>query len=99
MVDEFQTKEEIKKIFNSTKYILDPHGAVGLVGLKRNLQSNETGVFFETAHPIKFMDSIREIIKIRKKIFKTNLNFNNKEIIHKINNDYNNLVDFIKSIN
>ena len=99
MVDEFQTKEEIKKIFNSTKYILDPHGAVGLVGLKRNLQGNETGVFFETAHPVKFMDSIREILKIRKNFFKTNLNFNNKEIIHKINNDYNNLVDFINSIN
>ena len=99
MVDEFQTKEEIKKIFNSTKYILDPHGAVGLVGLKRNLQSNETGVFFETAHPIKFMDSIREILKIREDFFKTNLNFDNKEIIHKINNDYNSLVDFINSIN
>ncbi len=99
MVDEFQTKEEIKKIFNSTEYILDPHGAVGLVGLKRNLQSNETGVFFETAHPIKFMDSIREILKIREDFFKTNLNFDNKEIIHKINNDYNSLVDFINSIN
>ncbi len=99
MVDEFQTKEEIKKIFNSTKYILDPHGAVGLVGLKRNLQNNETGVFFETAHPIKFMDSIREILKIREDFFKTNLNFDNKEIIHKINNDYNSLVDFINSIN
>lgn len=99
MVDEFQTKEEIKKIFNSTKYILDPHGAVGLVGLKRNLQSNETGVFFETAHPIKFMDSIRKILKIREDFFKTNLNFDNKEIIHKINNDYNSLVDFINSIN
>ena len=99
MVDELQTKEEIKKIFNNTKYILDPHGAVGLVGLKRNLQSNETGVFFETAHPIKFMDSIREILKIREDFFKTNLNFDNNEIIHKINNDYNNLVDFINSIN
>ena len=46
MVNEFQTKEEIKKTFHGSKYVLDPHGAVGLVGLKRNLKDNETGVFF-----------------------------------------------------
>ena len=99
MVDEFQTKDEIKKIFNNTKYILDPHGAVGLVGLKRNLKDNETGVFFETAHPIKFMDSVGKILKIREDFFKINLNFNNKETIHKIKNDYNELVNFINLIN
>ena len=99
MVNEFQTKEEIKKTFHGSKYILDPHGAVGLVGLKRNLSDNETGVFFETAHPIKFMDSVGKILKIREDFFKINLNFNNKEAIHKIKNDYNDLVDFIKLIN
>ena len=99
MVNEFQTKEEIKKTFHGSKYILDPHGAVGLVGLKRNLSDNETGVFFETAHPIKFMDSVGKILKIREDFFKINLNFNNKETIHKIKNDYNDLVDFIKLIN
>ncbi len=99
MVDEFQTKDEIKKIFNNTKYILDPHGAVGLVGLKRNLKDNETGVFFETAHPIKFMDTVGKILKIREDFFKINLNFNNKETIHKIKNDYNELVNFINLIN
>jgi hypothetical protein len=45
------------------------------------------------------MDSISEILKIKEDFFKKNLNFDNKEIIHKINNDYNNLVDFINSIN
>ena len=99
MVNEFQTKEEIKKTFHDSKYILDPHGAVGLVGLKRNLRNNETGVFFETAHPIKFMDSVGKILKIREDFFKINLNFNNKETIHKIKNNYNDLVDFINLIN
>ena len=33
-VTEIETKNEIKKIFKKFGYVLDSHGAVGLVGLK-----------------------------------------------------------------
>ena len=68
-VTEIETKNEIKKIFKKFGYVLDPHGAVGLVGLKRNLYKNEVGVFFETAHPIKFLNSIKKIIKLKEDFF------------------------------
>jgi threonine synthase len=36
--------------------IAEPHGAVGYLGLKKELLNypNAIGIFLETAHPIKF---------------------------------------------
>ena len=43
--------------------MLDPHGAVGYLGLKKYLkQKDYTGVFLETAHPAKFLDTVNEVI-------------------------------------
>jgi threonine synthase len=42
--------------------MLDPHGAVGKLALEESLQSNEIGVFVETAHPNKFQDIIIKAI-------------------------------------
>ncbi len=44
-------------------YTLDPHGAVGYRALADHLEKNadSRGIFFETAHPVKF-DSVGEII-------------------------------------
>ncbi|MEW7292008.1 threonine synthase [Aquimarina sp. 2304DJ70-9] len=62
--DDGQTKDAMKKIYDQTKYIADPHGAVGYLGLKKQeLQDNEYGIFLETAHPVKFMDIVEETIK------------------------------------
>ena len=80
-------------------YVLDPHGAVGLVGLKRNLHKNDVGVFFETAHPIKFLNSINKIIKLRENFFNISSNFNSEERFYSIKNNYKSLIKFIESIN
>ena len=98
-VTEIETKNEIKKIFKKFGYVLDPHGAVGLVGLKRNLYNNEVGVFFETAHPIKFLNSIKKIIKLKEDFFNISSNFNSEERIYSIKNNYKSLTKFIESIN
>jgi threonine synthase len=45
-----------------TGYQLDPHGACGYQALKDLLQPGETGVFLETAHPAKFLDTVESII-------------------------------------
>lgn len=98
-VTELETKNEIKNTFKKSEYVLDPHGAVGLVGLRRNLNKNQTGVFFETAHPIKFIESITDIIGIKEDFFKVSTNFKSNETIHSIDNNYTSLIKFLKSIN
>ncbi len=60
-----QTRDEILLNYNSFNYLLDPHGSVGLLGLKKffDLEKKKyTGVFLETAHPIKFEKTIKSII-------------------------------------
>ncbi len=59
-----ETKETILSIYKNSNYITDPHGAVGYLGLKKYLKndSDKQGVFFETAHPVKFLDVIEPII-------------------------------------
>jgi threonine synthase len=42
--------------------LLDPHGACGYLALLEGLQTGETGVFLETAHPAKFKETIDRII-------------------------------------
>jgi threonine synthase len=61
-----QTLEAIKKLYTENNYLADPHGAVGYLGLKQFLKDNpdHTGVFLETAHPVKFPDSIEKTLGI-----------------------------------
>ena len=67
----FNDKDTIRtmeQVWKEHHYMLDPHGAVGFMGLQRYLENSPelTGVFLETAHPVKFEDtapkSIREEI-------------------------------------
>lgn len=60
-----ETKEAMQELFDKTGYIADPHGAVGYLGLKKYLKENpETyGIFLETAHPVKFLPVVKEVIK------------------------------------
>ena len=60
-----ETKEEIINLYKNYKYLLDPHSAVGLLGLKKYLKSvseDNIGIFLGTAHPSKFSDIIKPII-------------------------------------
>ena len=62
-----ETFNAIKAIYNTTKYIAEPHGAVGYLGLKKEMQKhgNCIGVFLETAHPIKFLDTVEPALNIQ----------------------------------
>lgn len=57
-----QIAETMKQCYDTTGYILDPHGACGYRALKEQLRPGETGVFLETAHPAKFKDTVSPII-------------------------------------
>ena len=60
--DDEQIADTLKTCFDETGYLLDPHGACGYQALKDGLQENETGVFLETAHPAKFLETVERII-------------------------------------
>ena len=59
-----QIKETMRKCYEETGYILDPHGACGYRALEEQLKDGETGVFCETAHPAKFKEKVDEILGI-----------------------------------
>jgi len=62
-----ETKFTMKNIFTNSGYIAEPHGAVGYLGLKKELQnhSDSIGVFLETAHPIKFIDVVEPVLNLQ----------------------------------
>lgn len=58
-----QTRETIKQVYNNYNYILDPHGAIGYRALDEYLvNKNASGIFLETAHPIKFREEVEKQI-------------------------------------
>ena len=60
-----ETKEAIKDVYNSYNYIMDPHSAIGYLGLKsylKNPRSDVNGIFLSTAHPIKFKEEVENSI-------------------------------------
>ena len=60
-----ETREAIKDVYNSYNYIMDPHSAIGYLGLKsylKNPRSDVNGIFLSTAHPIKFKEQVENSI-------------------------------------
>lgn len=60
--DDKTTLEKIKTCQDHLGYLLDPHGAVGLLALETHLKEGDIGVFLETAHPQKFSEVIKRVI-------------------------------------
>jgi threonine synthase len=62
-----ETLEAIKIIYNLSGYIAEPHGAIAYLGLKKKLKNlpNSIGIFLETAHPIKFLDTVEAALKLK----------------------------------
>ncbi|HEY8938308.1 MAG TPA: threonine synthase [Cyclobacteriaceae bacterium] len=65
-VTDDETREAMRNVYANYKYVLDPHGAVGYLGLKKYLSENKStasGVFLETAHPGKFQDVVENTLQ------------------------------------
>ncbi|WP_396176396.1 threonine synthase [Flavobacterium sp.] len=62
-----ETEAAMQDIYARTKYIAEPHGAIGYLGLKKEMekQPNSVGVFLETAHPIKFLDTVEPLLNLK----------------------------------
>jgi len=72
--DDATTKQTIKEVFEKYHYTLDPHGAVGYYALNKYLSEDvgqrptsahrspsAKGIFLETAHPVKFPETVEEV--------------------------------------
>lgn len=68
-IDDEQTRETIKRVYERHHVLLEPHGAVGWQGLRTYLNQagvneNQVCVTLETAHPAKFPEEIRQLLDI-----------------------------------
>jgi threonine synthase len=57
-----KTEQCIKHTYQETNYVLDPHGAVALLGLRKFMSDESAGIFLETAHPAKFTETVEPAI-------------------------------------
>ncbi|MDX1627692.1 MAG: threonine synthase [Fulvivirga sp.] len=59
-----ETKKALKSVFDTYGYVMDPHGAVGYLGLTEHLATKKgaIGIFLETAHPAKFKETADDIV-------------------------------------
>ncbi len=62
-----ETRETMRKVFIAYNYKLDPHGAIGYLGLKKFQahNPNTVGVFLETAHPAKFLEVVESTLQTK----------------------------------
>ncbi len=61
-ISDANTIKTIKEVYEQHNYLLDPHGAVGYLALKKYLENDPSskGIFLETAHPVKFPDAVEK---------------------------------------
>lgn len=60
-----ETSAAMRMVWQRFHYMLDPHGAIGYLGLKKYLSAHPgdcNGIFLETAHPAKFTDVVENAI-------------------------------------
>ncbi|MCB0429732.1 MAG: threonine synthase [Flavobacteriales bacterium] len=64
-----ETRSAIAKVFQEFNYLLDPHGAVGYLAMKKELADNGgMGFFLETAHPSKFPEVVEQATGLKVEI-------------------------------
>jgi threonine synthase len=62
------TRAAIRELFESWRYVADPHGAVGYLGIQsyfKDVNPLANGIFIETAHPAKFPEVVEQELGIR----------------------------------
>ena len=61
-----ETRKAMEKLYLYHNYLADPHGAVGYLGLKKYQEQHPDtyGIFLETAHPVKFLDVVKDTLGV-----------------------------------
>ena len=95
-----ETLASIEDIYNRTDYLPDPHGAVAYLGLTEAMKNkkNTIGVFVETAHPAKFIETFTDTQKENLEIPERLSKFMNKEKVSiKMGNSFNSFKEYLLS--
>lgn len=60
-----ETKEAMQEVERMYNYVIDPHGAVGYLALRKHQEHypDHLGVILETAHPSKFIEDVESILQ------------------------------------
>jgi threonine synthase len=94
-----ETKNAMKNVFREYDYIIDPHGAIGVLGLQKYLLAHRdpvTGIVLETAHPAKFIDVVEEVLSRKIDLPPALAEVaSRKKIAVAMENDYQSLKDFL----
>ena len=93
-----ETQLVIRNIFNQRGYIMDPHGAVGYLGLVKYLDDHKkgSGIFLETAHPGKFQEVVERTLNMQLQLPDTLKAFlEQPKVSIKISNEFQDLQHFI----
>ena len=97
------TQIAIQEVFQKYKYLLDPHSAVGYLGLKRYCDNNpqrNNGIFIATAHPAKFLDIVQNLVDTNVEMPKRLQEvLNKKKQSVMISNKFDNLKQFLLNLN
>jgi len=105
-VSDADTRETISDIFRKYNILLEPHGAIAWQAIKeysRSLKQNQSGkqlfISLETAHPAKFPEELRQIIKIDPVLPDSLSGIAEKEENYlSAGNDYEKIKDLIQNI-
>ena len=103
-VSDDTTRENIKRVYDRHKVLLEPHGAVGWEGLRQfmnddntNLTENQVCVTLETAHPAKFPEEIQHVLGIDPELPPSLSHLDRKEEqFDKIGSDYHGFKTYLQ---
>ncbi len=87
----------MQEIYKNSNYIAEPHGAIGYLGLKKEMKNHNNciGIFLETAHPIKFLDTVEPTLNIKLEIPKQIESVLNKDKVSIKISSYDDLKAFL----
>lgn len=94
-----ETRKAILHLYKQCNYIADPHGAVGYLGVKEYQKNypDSLGIFLETAHPVKFLEVVEEVIKEKQPLPRQIKSVINKEKVSTKITKYQELKAFLLS--
>ncbi|TXD78047.1 threonine synthase [Algoriphagus ratkowskyi] len=95
--DTVKVMQEVKK----SGYTMDPHGAVGYLGLKDFMAENADyqGVFLETAHPGKFRETVERALDLKLELPERLASFmDGEKKVEALGNDFEEFKGYLESL-